>query len=80
MHPVEQFVQIEAPTSEKDPRLQAWQVLVSPGENWLAVHWEQLFPERPKPGIHSVQVEEFEHLEHPLGQFKGQEEGPTGEE
>ena len=68
VQPVGQDVQLEAPAAEKVPVAQAAQALDPPVENWLAEHWVQAPPERPKPESQLEQEEPLEQAEHPVGQ------------
>ena len=78
VQPLGQEVHEEAPAAEKEPEAQAVHSLEPPLENWLAEHWVQAPPERPKPESQAEQVEASLHVVHPLGQ-EVQLEAPAAE-
>ena len=71
-------VQLEAPAAENEPEVQAAHAAEPPAENWLAEHWVQDPPERPKPESQAEQVEASEQVVQPLGHVV-HEEAPAAE-
>ena len=78
VQPLGHEVQLEAPAAEKEPEVHEAQAAEPPAENWLAEHWVQDPPERPKPESQAEQVEASEQVVQPLGHVV-QDEAPAAE-